>query len=382
MTDISPLSAYSDKVQSGLLQPDEGQAAAISQLDHLFHALATGDQMSRPNGFGQLFSKLRKPASSSPKGLYLFGGVGRGKTMLMDIFAEATTKLATEKPSSAHIRSQRCHFHDFMVSAQNAIQNARQTGCDDPIETAADKLIAAGPVICFDEMEIRDIADAMIIRRLFQALWDRGMVLITTSNRPPDMLYLDGLHRDRFLPFIDDLKTKLDVHEIGSGQDWRKAFLQSVSGWHIQSGPDDKTAQHALDQIFGTLGGDAGVTTEVMRFAGRELRFDKVAGDVVDTCFSSLCDQPLGVRDYLAVADRFSGLILRDIPILDDARQNEARRFMWLIDALYDRGRFMLASADAQVETLYRGDRWAFEFDRTVSRLQEMARLRGLRFET
>ena len=340
-------------------------------LDDLFHAIAADQSGPRPSGIGRLFSRSKKGTTLRPKGLYLYGGVGRGKTLLMDMFADVA------KPLS----SQRFHFHDFMVHAQNLIQGARQAGKSDPIDSAADRLIAAGPVICFDEMEVRDIADAMIIRRLFLALWDRGMILVTTSNRPPDQLYLDGLHRDRFLPFIDDVNTRLNVHEIGAGQDWRKAFLQSVSGWHLQSGSQTETVHQTLTEIFNHLGGDSDITAETMCFAGRSLRFDRVAGGVVDASFDSLCRQPLGVRDYLAMADRFSGLILRDIPVLDDALQNEARRFMWLVDALYDRGRFMIASAQAQVDDLYRGERWAFEFDRTCSRLQEMARLRGINFD-
>ncbi len=227
-------------------------------------------------------------------------------------------------------------------------------------------------------MEVRDIADAMIIRRLFLAMWDRGMVLVTTSNRSPDLLYLDGLHRDRFLPFIADLNMRLDIHEIGSGQDWRKVFLASVSGWHLQPAGSDASVGAELDQIFSTLGGDSEISSETIVFSGRSLSFERVAGDVVDVSFHRLCGQPLGVRDYLAVADRFSGLVLRDIPILDDTSQNEARRLMWLVDALYDRGRFMIASAAAQVDRLYQGDRWGFEFERTCSRLQEMAQLRGM----
>ena len=342
----------------------------MTRLDALFRAITDAQATSRRSGFGRLLSRSKKTAPP-PQGLYLYGGVGRGKTMLMDIFAE------TAKP----LHSQRFHFHDFMVQAQNAIQAARAAGQSDPINSAADQLIAAGPVICFDEMEVRDIADAMIIRRLFLALWDRGMILVTTSNRPPDLLYLDGLHRDRFLPFIEDLNSRLHVHEIGSGADWRKSFLQSVSGWHVQDGAQDHAVAQTLDDIFAHLGGEAEVSAETMFFAGRSLQFDRVAGGVVDTSFDSLCGQPLGVRDYLAMADRFSGLILRDIPVLDDALQNEARRFMWLVDALYDRGRFMIASAAVHVDGLYRGDRWAFEFDRTCSRLQEMARLRGINFE-
>jgi len=372
MTDTSPLSAYQDRLQSGALQPDQGQAAAVVHLDNLFHAIAACQVQPRPSGLGRLFSRSKQSPASRPKGLYLYGGVGRGKTLLMDMFADVSKSL----------NSQRFHFHDFMVQAQNAIQAARQAGKPDPIDSAADRLVAAGHIICFDEMEVRDIADAMIIRRLFLALWDRGMILVTTSNRPPDQLYLNGLHRDRFLPFIDDLNSRLNVQQIASGQDWRKAFLQSVSGWHLQSSPQDETTHQALTEIFMSLAGEAEITAESMSFAGRSLQFDRVAGDVVDTSFDCLCRQPLGVRDYLAISDRFSGLILRDIPVLDDALQNEARRFMWLVDALYDRGRFMIASAQAEVDDLYHGDRWAFEFDRTYSRLQEMARLRGINFDT
>ena len=371
MTDTSPLSAYQARLQSGDLKPDQGQAEAMVHLDHLFHALAARQNQPRQTGFGRFFSRSKTPAASPPKGLYLYGGVGRGKTLLMDIFADV----------SKGLHSQRFHFHDFMVQAQNAIQAARQAGKSDPIDHAADQLISAGSVICFDEMEVRDIADAMIIRRLFLSLWDKGMVLVTTSNRRPDQLYLNGLHRERFLPFIDDLNIRLNVHHIASGQDWRKAFLQSVSGWHLQPCPQDQKIHHALNEIFRQLSGNTAITAETMNFAGRSLRFDRVAGDVVDTDFDSLCSQPLGVRDYLAMADRFSGLILRDIPVLDDTLQNEARRFMWLVDALYDRGRFMIASAQVQVGELYRGERWAFEFDRTCSRLQEMARFRGINFD-
>jgi len=196
------------------------------------------------------------------------------------------------------------------------------------------------------------------------------------------LLYLDGLHRDRFLPFISDLSTRLHIHKIASGQDWRKILLASVSNWHLQPAAGDAGVGAELDQIFTTLGGGAEISCETMVFSGRSLFFERVAGDVVDISFACLCGQSLGVRDYLAVADRFSGLILRDIPVLDDTYQNEARRLMWLVDALYDRGRFMIASAVEQVDRLYQGDRWAFEFDRTCSRLQEMARLRGMQINT
>ena len=367
MTIASPRALYQAKISSGELWPDEGQADAVTHLENLFDALQAV-QHSRHSGSIRNLFRFGKTAKDTVKGLYLFGGVGRGKTMLMDMFADAT------KP----LHSQRFHFHDFMVNAQNEVQAARQAGHPDPINRAAEKLMAGGQIICFDEMEVRDIADAMIIRRLFLAMWVRGMILVTTSNRPPDLLYFDGLHRDRFLPFISDLNARLEIHEIASGQDWRKMFLASVSGWHLQPAAGDVGVGAELDDIFLTLSGRAEISCETMVFSGRSLSFERVAGDVVDVTFARLCGQPLGVRDYLAVADRFSGLILRDIPVLDDTSQNEARRLMWLVDALYDRGRFMIVSAAAQVDRLYQGHRWAFEFDRTCSRLQEMARLRGL----
>ena len=367
MITTSPRTLYQSKISSGELQPDAGQADAISKLEYLFESVQSA-QDDGSSGLISRFFGVGKPAKNTLKGLYLYGGVGRGKTMLMDMFAEATEPLD----------SQRFHFHDFMVKAQIEVEAARQAGQADPINSAADGLMAGGQIVCFDEMEVRDIADAMIIRRLFLAMWDRGMVLVTTSNRPPDLLYLDGLHRDRFIPFIADLNTKLQIYEIASGQDWRKMFLASVTGWHLQPAPSDLAVGAELDQIFSTLGGGAEISCETMVFSGRSLSFDCVAGDVVDVSFSRLCGQPLGVRDYLAVADRFSGLVLRDVPVLDDTSQNEARRFMWLVDALYDRGRFMIASAAEQVDRLYQGSRWAFEFDRTCSRLQEMARVRGM----
>ena len=367
MTTASPREIYQAKISSGELQPDEAQNDAVMHLENLFDALQLAHNSSRTGLIHRLFG-FSKPTENSIKGLYLYGGVGRGKTMLMDMFADATRQL----------HSQRFHFHDFMVNAQNEVQAARHAGYADPINRAACELMAGGQIICFDEMEVRDIADAMIISRLFLAMWDRGMVLVTTSNRPPDLLYLDGLHRDRFLPFISDLSTRLHIHKIASGQDWRKILLASVSNWHLQPAAGDAGVGAELDQIFTTLGGGAEISCETMVFSGRSLFFERVAGDVVDISFACLCGQSLGVRDYLAVADRFSGLILRDIPVLDDTYQNEARRLMWLVDALYDRGRFMIASAVEQVDRLYQGDRWAFEFDRTCSRLQEMARLRGM----
>ena len=360
----SPLSRYQQFVAQGRLKADEGQAQAVTLLNALFQELANTKTQRGKGRWQKLFGRASSDVSATISGLYLYGGVGRGKTMLMDMFASC---LETGS-------YQRLHFHDFMVMAHNAVQAARNADAADPFNHAAEQLIKAGHIICFDEMEVRDIADAMIVQRLFAALWNKGMVLIATSNRAPDQLYLNGLHRDRFLPFIEQINSRLTIHEIARGPDWRQQYLAEISNWHVKTLDDDCTV--SLDAIFARLTDNKPADHETVTIAGRDVLLAKVAGDVADTPFAALCGVPLGARDYLALADRLAGLVIRDIPVLGDAEQNEARRFMWLIDAFYDRGRFLIASAEKPVESLYTGSQWAFEFDRTCSRLEEMARAR------
>lgn len=377
---LSPDQHYQRQLDQKKLSADAGQKEAVGHLSALFSALQQTQTLAAPAGItgksglvGRLFGRKGARPAASPKGVYLYGGVGRGKTMLMDLFACSV-------PSES---CQRFHFHDFMVAAQDAIQRARLDGAKDPIDTAADRLIAPGHIICFDEMEVRDIADAMIIKRLFDGLWARGMILVATSNRMPDELYLNGLHRDRFLPFIEALKQQMNVHHIGDGVDWRGRILQTISSWYVPgdeaSLSQKQTLKKELDALFLRLSDGQIPVSENIMVAGRSISFDKVAGDLADVSFDRLCRTTLGARDYLVVADRFAGLVMRDIPIMGDAEQNEARRFMWLVDALYDRGRFIVASAAASQQHIYTGTQWAFEFDRTRSRLQEMAQLRGMR---
>jgi len=198
------------------------------------------------------------------------------------------------------------------------------------------------------------------------------MVLVATSNRHPRSLYLNGLHRDRFVPFIDRLEAVNSVHKIDDGMDWRQQALDGISTWHHSS---DKNIDRHLDDIFATVAGHKEQHAEQIIVAGRRLNFDRISGDIADCSFEQLCAQPLAAADYLAIADRFAGIILRNIPLLDDQLQNEARRFMWLVDALYDRGRFLIASAAAPIDQLYTGQQWGFEFSRTSSRLTQMSHL-------
>ena len=340
--------------EAGRLQHDAGQSAVARALDELLPKLAaTG---------GRGWFRRR---AAAPRGLYIHGGVGRGKTMLMDMFHDALLATTPQAPPF------RLHFHDFMVLAQDAIHAAREAGESDPIAAAADSLAAKGRVMCFDEMEVRDIADAMILARLFTAMFARGVTVVATSNRHADDLYKNGLHRDRFLPFIALLKEKCDVLEIADGADWRASMLATLPAWYT---PDDADATKALDAAFISLAGGVAVTGEVVRVAGREIAFDRVAGDVAKTSFAALCEAPLAARDYLAIAGRFAGLVVASVPVLSDANEPAARRFMWLVDALYDRQRFLIASAASQIEGLYDGHQFAFEFDRTRSRLGEMTR--------
>ena len=351
-------SAMRVRIDAGQLSADPGQQDVAAALDSLIARLAGGRKRR------WLGLRRQEPA----RGLYIHGGVGRGKTMLMDMFHDS---LVTAVPSLTPFR---LHFHDFMVLAQDQVHAAREAGAADPIATAADALAASGQVMCFDEMEVRDIADAMILARLFTALFDRGVTLVATSNRHADELYKNGLHRDRFLPFIALLKTRCDIIEIAAGQDWRSRMLARLPAWYT---PDDATAAAALDNAFASLAGAVSVGADIVRVAGREIAFEKVAGDVARTDFAALCEAPLAARDYLAIAGRFAGLVLAHVPRLTDSNEPAARRFMWLVDALYDRQRFLIASAQDEIDKLYDGHQFAFEFDRTRSRLGEMTRHAG-----
>ena len=351
-------SAMRARVDTGQLSADPGQQDVAAALDSLIARLAGGRKRR------WLGLRRQEPV----QGLYIHGGVGRGKTMLMDMFHDS---LVTAVPSLTPFR---LHFHDFMVLAQDQVHAAREAGAADPIATAADALAASGQVMCFDEMEVRDIADAMILARLFTALFDRGVTLVATSNRHADELYKNGLHRDRFLPFIALLKTRCDIIEIAAGQDWRSRMLARLPAWYT---PDDATAAAALDSAFASLAGAVSVGADIVRVAGREIAFEKVAGDVARTDFAALCEAPLAARDYLAIAGRFAGLVLAHVPRLTDSNEPAARRFMWLVDALYDRQRFLIASAEDEIDKLYDGHQFAFEFDRTRSRLGEMTRHAG-----
>ena len=344
--------AYDRMTHEGRLRPDAGQRALLPELDALRTAVETAD---RPRGLKGLFARPAAP----PRGLYLWGGVGRGKSMLMDLFFAGV----------AIPEKRRVHFHAFMQEIQTALHAARKAGAEDAIRPVADRVADKVRLLCFDEMQITDIADAMIVGRLFQYLFDRGVTVVTTSNRPPEDLYKDGLNRPLFLPFIALLNDRLTVRELESETDYRQHRLQ---GAQVYFTPDNAAAARAIDTIWGDLtGGDAG---QPLRLAvkGRTVELPAEHGGVARATFWDLCGRPLGPADYLAITDAVRVLIVEHIPRLSSENYNEARRFVTLIDTVYEaKVRFICSAAD-EPERLYLEGEGTFEFARTASRLREM----------
>ena len=344
---------YQDHVNKGVITDDAPQRAVVAKLDDLLVRL----QQSKKGflGFGR---------TAPVHGLYLWGGVGRGKSMLMDIFANAAR--------ASGIKVARLHFHDFMAAVHDKIHDPKLSRKKDPARHVAAAITGGAQLICFDEMEVRDIADAMIIARVMQGFFDDGGVLVATSNRHPDDLYQNGLHRERFLPFIALLKDKMQTHEMISETDWRQRVLSGMLSWFT---PDDAANRQQLEAVFTRLSHGDTLAPITVTVAGRQITIDHAAGNIGFTHFDALCAQPLAARDYIALADRFTGLVIYGIPQLTEELRNESRRFMWLVDAFYDRQRFLVCAAATPLSEIYIGTSWAHEFPRTMSRLTEMTKI-------
>jgi cell division protein ZapE len=358
-------SAYDERLAAGDIRPDPAQAAGLNALIRLESDLANA---APANGLGRLF---RKKVEEGPRGVYLYGPVGRGKSMLMDLFFGTAPVKA----------KRRTHFHVFMGEIHRLIDAWRkgdvaarrarfgQHKGDDPIPPVADVVAAQARLLCFDEFQVTDIADAMILGRLFEALFARGVTLVATSNRHPDELYKNGLNRQLFLPFIDLLKGRVDVVEVAGGHDYRLDRLRAAGTWFSPIDPDHERCFDALWRDM--LGNDeeTGATLEVL---GRKITLPHAAGGMVRATFASLCSVALGPNDYVAIADAFHTLFLEDVPKLSPNRREEARRLVILIDALYEARARLIVLAEAEPDQLYPAGDGAFEFERTASRLQEM----------
>jgi cell division protein ZapE len=363
-----PLPAYRALVVAGELAPDPPQALAAERLQALWVRLRGYDPPPRPagNGFG-LLARLfgRKPLDETPEaganGLYLVGEVGRGKSMLMDLFFT----------SADLTRKKRIHFHRFMQDAHSRIHAWRKTvpDGDDPIPPLADGIAAEAALLCFDEFQVNDIADAMILARLFEALFDRGVVVVATSNTRPDDLFKGQPGRDALLPFIAILNRRLDVLMMESGRDFRRSRLRGMTTWHV---PADARAERALDAAFAELTGNEAGHPETLTVMGRKFTVPQAAEGVVRFDFAVLCGTALGAGDYLALATHYHTLILDGIPRLSPDNYDQARRFIVLIDTLYDHRVKLVASAAAPPDRLYMRGENATMFERTVSRLDEM----------
>jgi cell division protein ZapE len=257
---------------------------------------------------------------------------------------------------------------------QRVLEKSKVERNKDCVLLVAKDLAKSAKLLCFDEMEVRDIADAMILSRLFEVMFEEGTILVTTSNQPPEGLYKNGLHRDRILPFIQNLKLKTDVVEIPVGADWRE---RSLSGNKLWLNPINDRNKDKINNIFLKLSIGFEKKPEQIEVSGRKILIPQVAAGIARIDFDDLCNRPLAASDYIEIALRYKGIIIDNIPILNDILRNETRRFIWLIDALYDKNCFLIANAEVKFKDLYQGNEWGFEFQRTISRITEMSQLQN-----
>ncbi|MBZ8135022.1 cell division protein ZapE [Afifella sp. IM 167] len=356
---------YGELAAEGGITADPGQKELAERLDALLTALCEARTRSKRSSLGWLFS--RSGAPQTVPGLYIHGPVGRGKTMLMDIFFEL----------APNARKRRAHFNDFMQDVQERIAlfrkrlKAGEVDGDDPIKPVAEEIAQETRLLCFDEFAVTDIADAMILGRLFEKLFASGLTLVATSNVAPDELYAGGLNRALFLPFIDLIKENAEIFHLDAARDFRQDRERTHPLYVVPPGPK---AEEVLAAHFVRLTGREKGERQEIALRGRQIEVPEAAEGVARFTFSELCERPLGSADYLKLASRFHTFIVSGIPVLGSERRNEAKRFINLVDTLYDKRIRLMASAEAEPEALFSGTSGAeaMEFVRTASRLAEM----------
>lgn len=347
---------YQRLIEAKDLNPDAAQSRVVDALQNLYD-----DLISHPAPSKNLWSVFKKPTSL--RGLYIYGGVGRGKSMLMDMFYD-------QLPS--HIPSRRCHFHEFMIETHDYLHEQRGKKVDNILPKYADKVAKDYRVLCFDEFHVTDVADAMILGRLFEALIEAGMVIVTTSNRHPDDLYKGGLQRDRFEPFVAFLKQHMTIMHLDSETDYRQ-LSPEVDLTQKYFKPLGEPAHLWANKVFLMLLNEKMPKPASLKVKGRTIEIEAAAGKTARFTFAQLCEQPLGAEDFLKIAKTYKNIVLEGVPKLGYDRRNEAKRFMNLIDVFYDQKVNLYITADTTPDKLYRGSHHSFEFDRTISRLSEMA---------
>ncbi|MDM3317798.1 cell division protein ZapE [Citrobacter sp. Ce006] len=362
MQSLSPTSRYQQALKDGSHQPDNVQLEAVNRLETIFQALTTPTRPAPQESglmarFGKLLGKRESPTNAPVRGLYMWGGVGRGKTWLMDLFYHSL-------PGK---RKQRLHFHRFMLRVHEELTALQ--GQSDPLEIIADRFKAETDVLCFDEFFVSDITDAMLLGGLMKALFARGITLVATSNIPPDDLYRNGLQRTRFLPAIDAIKQHCDIMNVDAGVDYR---LRTLTQAHLWLSPLNEETRQQMDKLWLALAGTKGEHAPMLEINHRPMQTLAVENQTLAVSFTTLCVDARSQHDYIALSRLFHTVLLFDVPVMTSLMESEARRFIALVDEFYERHVKLVISAASPLYEIYQGERLKFEFQRCLSRLQEM----------
>lgn len=362
MQSLSPTSRYQQALKDGTHHPDSVQQEAVNRLETIFQALTTPARPAPQESglmarFGKLLGKRESPINAPVRGLYMWGGVGRGKTWLMDLFYH----------SLPGARKQRLHFHRFMLRVHEELTALQ--GQSDPLEVIADRFKAETDVLCFDEFFVSDITDAMLLGGLMKALFARGITLVATSNIPPDELYRNGLQRTRFLPAIDAIKQYCDIMNVDAGVDYR---LRTLTQAHLWLSPLNEETRQQMDKLWLALAGAKSEHAPTLEINHRPMQTLAVENQTLAVSFATLCVDARSQHDYIALSRLFHTVLLSDVPVMTTLMESEARRFIALVDEFYERHVKLVVSAASPLYEIYQGERLKFEFQRCLSRLQEM----------